>query len=833
MSLGEREAMTPLLRPFQRAGDGLGTDIRMAVRCLARTRGFTVVALLSLAVGIGANTALFSIIHATFFRPVPGVADPDRVVELLVTTPGGSQSEWTYPDLEDVRTADTPLDTVAGWKILAGTLASPDGGERVRVMYAASGYFPVLGVNMARGRRFLPSEDVGPGRHPVAIVSYRLWQDSLGSRADIVGQVITLNRAPYTVVGVAPEAFRHHRPAEGRIDLWVPLTQYPALSGPEGWATGRDAYWVEALGRLRAGAGVGEASAALGTVFGRLAREHPVTNRERGAFAAAFGPFPAQSRTMDTIAMGSLLAFGGVVLLIICANLAGMMLARGVAQSREIAIRAALGAGRGRLMRRMLVDAAALATGGGLLGMVAAWWGTRMAAFGAFAGLPDVDFSPGAAVLAFSFLLVLGTAVAVGLLPALRLSRAEAIESLREGAGGRRSGRFHRVAVSAQVGVAVLFVAVSGVFARSLSQLDRRDLGFDPERLLVVSLDLSSQGYDDPAAGLTFVDRVREAVSAVPGVAEAAVADGLPIDLVGNFARASRADRPDDEASRVLTEFTRVGAGFFRAVGTPLLRGRGIEPRDTASSERVVVITQRLADRLWPGEEALGHQLRVAVGEMEREAAPHTVVGVTGDVASSRPTEDWPQVFVALAQHYGRPRLSVLVKGRTDAAALTRPVRSAILSIDPLFAIPSAVTSRTLLERSTEQQRVTAVTAGAVGVVGLLLSAAGLYGLVAFVVSRRTREFGLRMALGASRGQVLRAILGEGVRLAIPGLGVGALAAAGLSFAMQSMLLGVTPLHPAAFGLTAALVLAVVLLACAVPARRAAAVDPAIALRTE
>jgi putative ABC transport system permease protein len=451
-------------------------------------------------------------------------------------------------------------------------------------------------------------------------------------------------------------------------------------------------------------------------------------------------------------------------------------------------------------------------------------------------------------VLAFSFLLVLATALAVGLLPALRLTGACLVGSLKDEvrAGGRRPGRLHRWAVAAQVGVAVLCIAVSGVFVQSLSQLGRRDLGFDPDRLLVVSLDLSTQGYDDEAKGLGFADRVLENVRALPGVAAAAVADGLPLDLVGNFTIAARAEagsptrQPRRGAGRpapdsgVQAEFTRVGAGFFQAVGTHLLRGRGIEASDTQASPRVVVIDHRLAERLWPGEDPLGRQIRLdsrSFGE-EKGTLPYTVVGVTPDVASSRPAEHWPQVFVALAQHYGRPRFHLLVRGRDDAAALTRPVHAAIRSIDPLFAL-SAVTSRDLLARAVDAQRGTALTAGGIGGAGLFLSAFGLYGLVAFVVAQRMREFGLRMALGATRGKILRATLGDGVRLAVPGLAVGGLAAAGTTFAMQSMLLGVAPLSPVAFGLTGLLVLAVVLLACAVPAARAAGADPAAALRAQ
>ena len=813
---------------------GLGTDVRLSVRSLARTRGFTLVALLSLALGIGANAALFSFVHAAFFRPVPGVSQPDRIVELLTTVRGRGRAEWAFPDLEDIRSAGTPLETVAGWKMREGTLAVANTAQRVRVMYASSGYFPALGVRLVRGRPFRPAEDVGPGQHPVAIVSHGLWQSSLGGRADVLGAVVTLDRVSYEVVGVAPETFRHHRTVEPPPDLWVPLTQHPLMAAPGEWAVDRRVSWVEALGRLQPGATVQQADAALATVAARLAKEFPETNRERGAIAAPFGPVPAVNRAQATVGLAALLAGGALVLFIICTNLAGMMLARGAAGQRDLAVRAAMGAGRWRLARAVIVEAAVLAVGGGVVGSAAAWWGIRLAAATTFVGPVNADLSPDRRVLAFSCLLVLATALAVGMVPAVRLTRARTIGSLREemGAGGYRAGRFHRVAVSAQVGVAVLFIAVSAVFARSLSQLDGRDLGFNPDHLLVVSLDLTAEGYDDPARGRAFTERVREVAAALPDVRSAAVADGLPIDLVGNFTTATRADARDTEAEGVQVEFTAVGPGFFEAVGTPVLRGRGIQPADTAGSPPVVVITKGLAERLWPGEAALGRQVRLPFSR-EGNGAAHTVVGVTPDVASSRPTEDWPQVFVPLAQHEDRTRLRLLVRTRSEAAALARPVQAVVRSVDPLFAVPPAVTSAELVARSLDQQRVAAIATGGVGLAGLLLSAFGVYGLVAFVVSQRTREFGLRMALGASRCRVLRMVFADVGLLAAPGLAVGLLAASGFAAAVRSMLLGVGPLNPVALGLSVLLVLVVVLVACVVPAARAARVDPSVALRAQ
>jgi predicted permease len=824
--------MGKALGPVSRMVDGLGREIRQAVRSLVRARGFTLVAGLSLAVGVGANAVLFALIDATFFGTIPGIRGADRIVELLLKTRGDTWAEWAYPDFRDVQAAETPLAAVAGWKVAAGNLNDEQSGQPVRVMYASSQYFPVLGVSVTRGRWFLPAEDTGPGEHAVAVVSHRLWQNTLGGREDIVGQAITLNRTPYTVIGVAPEEFRHHR-IDRAVDLWAPLTQHPIVAGGDRWAEDRGALWVGVIGQLRPGATLGQANAALGTLFAQLAERHPESNRDRTALAASLGPFPARSRTEATVAVGALLAFGLLVQLIICANLAGLLLARGAVREREAAIRAALGAGRGRLARHHLVEAGALAVAGGGLGIACAWQVTALPALPSFLGMPGIDLAPGVDVAVFSLLIVIVTALAVGLVPALRLSRPEITGSLKDdvGTGGRRATRFHRIAVAAQVGVALLFVAVSGIFVAALWRMDNRDLGFDPQHLLVVHLDLSTQGYGEPAAGLPFVDRLEEAAAATPGVAAVAVADGLPIDLTGNFSRVSRVEDPEDSAQGAQVEFTRVGPGFFATIGTPLLLGRAVDRSDTLNSERVVVVSRDLADRLWRGEAAVGRQLRI--GLRREGAVPHTVIGVVAEVASSRPTERWPQVFLPLSQNFDRPRLMLLVRGHSDPAALTHAIQSAILTVDPRFVLPSAETSTALIARSLEPQRTTALAAGGLGLLAIFLSAFGVYGLVAFVVGQRTREFGLRMALGARRGQIVRTVLREGLRLALPGLGIGVLAAAGVTFAMQSMLLGAAPLSPLSFGAAVLLILAVVLLACTVPAVRAARVTPTAALRAQ
>jgi len=813
--------------------DSLLMDLRLALRALARNPGFAVIAVVSLAVGIGVNAALFTVTTAMYTQPVPGITGKDRIVEVLFRTENGEHQEWSYPNLESVQSAATPIELLAGWKIDQGSLTTGENSEPVRVMYATSDYFEVLGVALAQGRGFLSSEDVGPGQHPVVVVSHDTWQNRLGGAADIVGQAITLNRTPYTVVGIAPEDFVGHRPLQADIELWAPLTQHRLVAGARSLFDDRASLWVLVLGRLRDEATSNEANAALETVFARLAQEYPEDGERWGARAASFGPFPAFNRTADMAATGALVAMVGIVLLIICGNVAGMMLARSATKEQEIAVRMALGSGRGRLVRYLLVEALVLALVGCGLGVLLAFWGVAtLAPAEIVAALPEEALQMNGTMLVYSLVLTLATTLAVGLLPALRFSRPELLLSLKDDAGGgsRRVGRVHRIAASAQTGVALLLLVTGSLFFRAAGLMEQKDLGFEPENLLITRIDLAREGMPTLEQGALFMDRVRESIGSLPGVTAVSIADGLPIDLVGNFATVRLPDQVDEEGAGITVEFTVATEGFFEAIGTPV-RGRGFEPGDDKSGEPVVVITQSLADRLWPGEEALGKQLR-APWIRDDGAANFTVVGVTAHVASSVATRDLPHIFYALRQSY-YPRITIVVRTATDPRTLVAPLRTAILDIDPSFPIPEIVLSETLVERSVEFQHATGQMAGGLGLLALILSAIGLYGVVAFAVANRTREIGLRMALGATRTKVLRAVMGDALRLAVPGLVVGAVLAVGMATVVQSELVGLSPLDPLSFGAAAGLLLLVVLLASLVPARRASSIDPMDALRGE
>lgn len=819
-------------------------DVRFAFRTLRKARGYTMVTVLSLAVGIGVNSALFTAIYASWVAPVPGVTGQDRMVDPVTIDSWGDNWAWTYPDFEAVREAQTPFESLAAWLEDDATLGAEDGAERAHAAYASAAYFQVMGALPTLGRGFLPTEDVGQGQHPVVVLSHHFWQTRFVGRTDILGRVITLNRVPYTVVGVAPEGFRGARVTISSIDLWMPLVQHPGMAGEGSFATDRERFSVQVLGRLRPGATRSEAQAALQTVFGRLEAEYPETNGNRSVRAAAFGRFPAQNRIWDMIAVAGLWGLMGVLLLIICGNLAGMALARSAAREQEIGVRLALGSSRIRLVRHLLVEAFLLAMIGGCLGTALAMIGMATlppSDLGITA--PGVTFEPSGWVLAMSFALAFAAALAVGLLPALRFSRPELVSALKDdnGGGGRRVGRIQRIAASAQTGAALSLLVVGALFLRSLNQVDGRVLGFQPDGMVVTDftaggfsslfLDISKEGYPTlEEGGGALLDRLTESLGSLPGVDAVAVADGFPLDRWGASGRASRVDRPDEPESRVTAEFTRVTEGFFNAIGAPLLQGRGLQASDDAASDPVAVVTRPLAERLWPGEDPLGRQFLWPAGS--EGATARTVVGVVGRVASSRASQDVPHVFLPLRQSYSSSLVIVFRTG-ADASTLSGSFRDALRSVDPGLPMPRLLPGESIVVRATQDQRATGKLGGGLGLVVLLLSAIGVYGVVALAVTHRTREIGLRMAMGATRGEILRKVLGDAVRLSAPGMIVGALLAAGTAAAMRSMLLGTSPLDPVSFLSAGGLLLLVVFLAGLVPALRASGIHPVEALRRE
>jgi predicted permease len=818
------------------------SDVRLAVRSLRKARGYAAVTVLSLAVGIGVNAAVLTAVYAVWFSPVPGVTEQDRIVDPVTVQEGADYWGWTFPDFAAVREAETPFQFVTAWLDESATLGGEDGRERIPAAYASADYFRVLGVVPALGRGFLPAEDAGPGQHPVAVVSHDLWQYRFDGDPNILGRAITVNRTPHTVVGVAPEGFHGARVNIRSVDLWVPLVQHPEMQREESFVTDRGRYSVQVLGRLRPGSTRAECQAALQTVFGRLAADHPETNEYRTVRAEAFGRFPAQNRRMDMIAVIGLWGMLVVLLLIICSNLAGMALVRSASREHEIGVRLALGSSRIRLVQLLMVEALVLALAGGAMGTAMAMLGmATVSPVDLGIAAPGVTFRPSGWVIATSFVLAVGAAIAFGLVPALRFSRPELVSALKDdtGGGGRRVGRLQRFAVSAQAGAAFSLLVVGALFLRSLERTDERALGFQPNGMLVTDfqsggffstyLDLSDEGYPTlEEGGAALLDQLGAALETLPGVTAVAMGDGIPLDRVGSLGRTGRADRPDEVENRVAAEVTRVSEGFFAAIGVPILQGRGFLPGDDAASEPVVVVTRSLAERLWPGESGLGRRLLWPAGS--DSARPRTVVGVVGRVASSRAGRELPQLFLPVRQDYPS-HLMLVLRTAAGASGVAGSLGEALRSVDPGLPAPRLLTGRTIVVRATRDQRAVATLGGGLGLVVLVLSAIGAYGVVALAVATRTREIGLRMALGANRGDIIRRVLGDAVRLSVPGLIVGGLVAAGTAAAARSMLLGISPLDPVAFLAAGGLLLAVVLLAGLAPALRASGMEPARALQ--
>jgi len=811
---------------------GIGKDFRYALRSLARSRGFTTVAVLSLAIGIGVNTAVFTGIHAVWLEPVPGVSAPDRMTEIAILENGEERLHWTFPDFLAVRDSETPIRTVAAWQNGSATLGTTEGGHRVALSYVTSDYFRVVGVAPSLGRVFLGTEDIR-GEHPVIVVSHDTWINRLGGDPDIVGKATRLSGVPYTVVGVVPEEFRGTSPNHSNTDIWLPMSQNPYVESPNDYREDRETAWIRVLGRLRDGATRGEANTALQTIFTRLASEYPETNEHRGVNAATFGRFPPQNRLGDQLAVGSLAGLLVLFLMIICANLAGMVLARSAVRERELALRLALGASRGRLIRQLMIESLVVAVAGGGLGVLVSFWGMEAVSpstIGIVA--PGASFAPKASILAISAALALSTTLVFGLFPALRFSRPELVSALKDdvGGGGWRVGRIHRFAVASQTGAAMLALVVGSLFMRSVGVMDRMPLGYAPEDLIVAPLSLSGDEYSTlKDGGGELLDRMGAALSVIPGITSVSFATGIPLDGNGQSTFASRADEPLETAEQVRVEFTRATEGYFETIGAPILEGRAFQATDDERSTAVAVIAKSLADRLWPGQNPLGMPLRWPGHPENRELR---VVGVVGDVAASRVTEDTPHVFIPLRQDY-LPYVKIVLRHATDRSTLVGPIRAAVTSVDPQLPTPVMVTADSLIRRSRQGQMGIVRSAGGLGLLALLLSAIGVYGVVALTVAHRTREIGVRIALGATPKRVLTSVLREAVRLSMPGLVVGTALGITMGFALQSQLIGLSPLDPAASVAAIALLLTVVMVASLWPARRASIINPVDALRSE
>mgnify|MGYP006277525195 CR=1 FL=1 len=814
--------------------DQLRRNLRLAVRSLRKRPLFLLVSVASLAVGIGATTTIFSAVDHFLLRSPPGIPNADRMVEVGRGRDGSGFDSFSYPDFLDLRREADPLEELAGYSMQMLTLSRGERGDRAFGLLVSANYFRVLGVQAHLGRTFLPEEDAGVDEHPVAVVSHGYWQNRLGGNRDVVGSTLYVSRRPYTVVGVAPPGFRGHI-AVANPDVYLPLVQRPSLNQGRDYFEQRSASFFQVLGLLAPGATLEEADAAVSTVFRRLAEEHPETNANRTASVRPFGALPAAIQGPAGLFFGVLMAFVSLLLVITCANVAGMFLARASSRTREIAIRLSMGSGRLDLVLHLLTEALLVFFLGGVAGfLLAAWSLDALSALSLPAPFPvHLEMGADGRILAFALAVTLLTGSLFGLLPARAALDLDLLGALKdEGERSRSSkGRLRRGFVAAQVAGSLVLLVAAGLLLRALQTAGEMDKGFRAEGAYLTQMDLSAEGYGNEEGSL-FQEEILSHFSRRAPVRSVALSTDLPLDLSARGTGVvpegweSTQERPN-----VSVGFNDVSPKYFQTLRIPILEGRGFLDSDREGSEPVAVVSRTFVRRVWPGESALGRRIRWGGSE----DTWLTVVGVAEDVHNQILAQEMePFVYRPLAQHYG-PEVSLVIRAApgVDHGPVSQEIRAGLTALDPTMSLSPVLALDRYTEVSILPQRLAGFLSAGLGLLALLLSGIGVYGVMAFAVSRRTREMGIRMALGAEPGRVLRSVVAGAFRLALPGLLVGAVLAVGVGYALRGLLLGVSPADPGALVAVSLALAGMVLLGAIVPARRAARVDPGEALRNE
>jgi predicted permease len=829
----------PLVKGRSPMLDTLLRDLRYGLRGLGRNPGFTAVAMASLALGIGFNTAIFTIVNAVLLRPLP-VSDPDSLITVYSSEKDGyAYATSSLPDYHDLAARNHTLSGLAGHSLMFASLER--GGITALAMgeLVTANYFAVAGVPLARGMGFAPGDDF-PGAAPSVIISDAFWKREFGGANDALGRTLNIRGKACTIVGIAPAGFHGLMP--GMVaDLWLPASMsedvepigYNANTGKGGTTRfdRRGARWMFLKGRLRDGITIDQARGDLAAIMSALARDFPDTN-DGVAITVLRADQVRLHPEIDGLLtpIAALLAGAvGLVLLVACANIANMLLARGAARSREMAIRVAVGAARGRLVRQLLAENILLSLAGGLLGAALAIWATRLPL-----PLPlplDLDMPIDTRVLLFAVGLSLATGIIFGLVPALEASRPSLVPALKGDApSGRHARRFslRSLLVVTQVAVSTVLVVAAALLARSVASARALDVGFDTRGLASATFAPTMVGYEDEAA-LRFYHRAAERLREVPGITGVALAERLPFSINFQFSEFFIDGRPDlsGEHGQML-DVTRVDRHYFDTMGIRLVEGRGFNETDTPSSPLVAVINDAMARRYWPGESAIGKRLRLRTAD----GPVAEIVGVTA-THPVRSAGEPPRPFVHLSLDQRTVGgNSLVVRGSLPDDQLTAAIRREIMALEPRMFFLELQPYAAQVETTLFALRAGAMLIGSVGLVALGLAAIGLYGVLAFNVSRRTREIGIMMALGARPEGVLGLILKDAMTLVAIGLAVGLALSWAASGALASLLIGIAPLDPVAYALAVGVLTISALLAAFVPARRAAKLDPLVALRT-
>jgi putative ABC transport system permease protein len=796
----------------------LQQDVRYAARMLLKKPMFTVVAVITLALGIGANTAIFSVVNAVLLRSLP-YRNAKQLIVLSSTTSSGERDGLSGPEAQDYQTRMNSLEDLAAFQSQSVNVTGGERPDRVRGAFVSANFFKVFSLTPIIGRTFADGED-RQGGEKLAVVNEKMWQERLNSDRNLAGKKLILNGEPYSVIGVVSSSFKE--PFDPEVEVWMPVPNYPGNPGTRAWRQ------LFAIGHLKEGVSLAQAQAEAGTIASQLEQAYPADNAGRIAKVDYLSELLVKGvRPM----LWLLFAAVGVILLIACANLANLLLARALARQREIAVRAALGASRWRLIRQLLTETTLISLVGGAGGLLLAYWGLY-----GLLKLPQnfvstEDATLDTRVLLFALAVSVVTGWLFGLVPALQLARTDLQSFLKEGArGGGESARWNRIRggfVVAQVALSLILLVSAGLLIRSFDKLLRVDVGFRPERLLSLEYRLPRTKYKDVAAQWNFHRQVVEQIQQVPGVQSVSLVRGLPFSGNGATTAITLPDRePPPKGMEPEVMVNTATPNYFETLGIPFIEGRLFGDQDQANTPAVLIINQTMARRFWPNQDPLGKQINVG-------GSAGTVVGVVGDAKHYwLEEESKPQMYAPYSQQPGL-FATVVIRTSVEPLSLSESVRQALWKVDADQPMWKIRTVEFLVNRSTADRKFLMALMGIFATLALVLTIIGLYGVISYLVNQRTQEIGIRMALGAQTHDILRMVLKQGMLLVLTGVALG-LAAAWLSTSLMSRLLyQVSPTDPLTFAAIAALLITVALLACYLPARRAAKVDPLVALRYE
>jgi predicted permease len=823
--------------------EDLVKDVRFAVRMLLKNRGFSTVAVLSLALGFGLNTTIFTVVNAVLLNPLP-VRDIAHLVQLdtidtktHVTQANAVKLGMSFPNFQDYQRQNEVFTGLAAWIPLPLTWSGGAEPKQLEAYMVSANYFDVLGLSPARGRFFLPDEDTKPNSNTVVVISYALWTNKFGADPGALGRTMTLNAVPYTIIGVAPRGFKGTVSLASSEQVWLPTSMSRQVLAGFNAAFFEDRRFLTMtlFGRLKPGVSVPQAEASLKTIAARLEAEYPKDNAGRSVALSSLSEAAVGINNHDqfTLAGATMLGAVGLVLLIACANLANLLLAQAARREKEMTVRAALGAGRWRLLRQLLTESTLLSLAGAAVGLAIAYWGRGVlwSYRPSFIEQNDVDLALDSHVLLFTLGIALLTGALFGAVPAIKASAPDLADTLKAGGRGNsvgwRANPGRSLLVVFETALALVALVGAGLFVRSQQNAQHIDPGFESERLFMMAFNLGALHYKEGQAQ-QFYRAAQERALASPGVQSATIAANFPIG--GGLLRTIFPEGQDEASGYrgTLTLLDSVTPSFFETLRIPVVRGRTFTDNDRQDTLAVAVVNEAMAKHFWPNDDALGKRFHFFGETQLRE-----IVGIVKNtVAIEIGEEPQPLVYLPITQDYAA-FVTLQVRTTSKPEGAIAAVREAVQSLDPNLAITNVQTIHEMMDQGLWAPRMAAALLTLFGALALLLAAIGVYGVLSYSVNQQRQEIGIRRALGAQGGDVLRLVAGQGMRLAVAGLALGLLLAFGFTRALASLLYGVSATDAWTFCGVTAILLGVAMLACYIPARRATHVDPLIALRYE